>query len=126
MFQRIALIWVLIASMGTAVAQTGETEGVVEQVQLFDASAMTDETFLVLSLTDERHFELPGASQLPAGSGVEVVIDYLEPATDDDSAMPQACRVRVLAVPIMVEGEEVMQRARRPFEIYRNPEPDCE
>lgn len=129
MFHRVVLIWMLAAGLSAmASAQVRDAEGVVDQVQLLDASAVAEAeaSFLVLSLTDERHFVLPGTTQLAATEGLEVAIDYLEAEADDDGALPEACRVQVLAVPIQIEGEETMQRASRPFEIYRNPSDACQ
>lgn len=122
---RFALAGLLALGLSSpALAQLSELEGVVEQVQLLDASAVADETFLILSLAGEHHFLLPEASQLPAAPGVLVAVEYLAPDADGD--LPEACRVRVLGMPIHRDGEEVLQRASRPFEIYRNPRADCQ
>jgi hypothetical protein len=107
-----------------ALGEIRHAEGVVDQVQLLDASAVADESFLILSLVDEHHFLLPEATQLPASPGVLVAVDYLPPEAEGD--LPQACRVRVLGMPISIDGEEVLQRASRPFEVYRNSRAECQ
>lgn len=124
MMHRIVLSWMLVLGLSTAAsAQLRNVEGVVLQVQRVDASAVAEETFLILSLVDEHHFLLPEESHLPAAAGVLVAIDYLEPEQGGD--LPRACRVRVLGMPITVDGEEVLQRASRPFEIYRSAAATC-
>ena len=110
-----------------ALAAAGDdqvTTGQVDSVQLINASEMGGEAFLILSLQDGRHFQLPDQQQLAAGQGTRLEIRYLAP--DEPDLLPEACAVRVLAVPISVDGEEVMQEAARPFEVYRNPRSDCD
>jgi hypothetical protein len=125
MLHRCVLSCLLALGLCTsASAQLREIEGVVDRVQRLDASAVADESFLILSLVGERHFLLPEESHLPAAPGVLVAVDYLQPEQDGD--LPQACRVQVLGMPITVDGEEVLQRASRPFEVYRNPRAECQ
>jgi hypothetical protein len=97
--------------------------GVVREVQLIDVSALGESAILILSLEDGTSYLIPGERQIPASAGVEVAVDYLLPAQDD--VPREACTIRVLGLPIVLEGEEVLHRAQRPFEIYRNDNPDC-
>lgn len=122
-FRWILAALLLVVTGASIAAEPRATEGVVAQIQLVDVSALADETFLILSLDDERHFLLPETTQLPAAPGVLVAIDYLPAAGEGD--LPEACRIKVLGLPITIDGEEVLQRASRPFEVYRNPRAEC-
>lgn len=118
-----AACWLAVFS--ALAAEMRRAQGRVEQVQLLRTSDLGGEDILLMSLRDGRNFHLPGQRRLPAGSGVEVALGYL-PA-DRPDAIPIACWVRVTAIPIERDGRERLQRAERPFEIYRNtnPEHDC-
>lgn len=100
-----------------------KTEGQVEQVQLIDASEHGGRSFLLLTLDDGRHFELPGTDHLAAGEGTRVEVDFI-PAREVDR-VPVACRVTVLAVVLEVDGEQVLQSARNPFAVYTNDASAC-
>lgn len=107
----------LIMPLGQAFGE--ETlEGVVQSVQLLDASQLGGGDHLVLVLEDGQGFSLPGQRSLPVGAGVRVAVGHIPAGEGED--MPEACSVRVVAVPIERDGEAVMQEAERPFEIYRN------
>ncbi len=125
MFYRIVLVCMLAAGLtGMASAQVQEAEGIVDKVQLIDASELGGDSFLILRLEDDRNFQLPDQQQLPAGQGTRVAIRYLVP--DEPDLLPEACSVTVLAVPIGADGEEVMQEAARPFQVYRNSNEACQ
>ncbi len=98
-------------------------EGVVEQVKRIDTTPLGGGNLLIVALTDGRQFQVRDREQIAAGSGVEVEI-LARPSADDE--LPRACRVRVLAMPVEIDGEEVRQRAERPFEVYRSDDPACE
>lgn len=108
---------------GQGLAETRQVEGIVAEVQLVDASALTDDRFLILTLVEGGSFLLPGATRVAAASGVMVAVDYLAPEAPE--ALPPACRVRVLGLPIEVDGEKVLHEASRPFEVYRNEDDQC-
>lgn len=121
-------VWTLVAAAllacaGVRAESPRMAEGRVEQVQLIDASEHGGRSFLLLSLDDDRHFELPGADHLAAGEGARVEVEFLD--AGDDDRVPVACRVTVLAVPLEVDGEEVMQSARNPFTVYRSERSEC-
>ena len=118
-----ATVLALIACRSLPAADIQVTTGAVDNVQLVDASELGGDAFLILALEDARHFQLPDQQQLPAGQGTHLEIRYLAP--DEPDLLPEACTVTVLAVPITVDGEEVMQEAARPFEVYRNPRSEC-
>lgn len=112
-----ALLLALLLPPGQAAGQ--ETlEGEVESVQLLDASQLGGGEQLVLVLEGGQGFHLPGKRSLPVGAGVRVMVVYQAPG--EGKAMPQACSVRVVGVPIERDGGVVMQEAERPFEVYRN------
>lgn len=118
-----ALILLLILGLQSAAAESVEIEGLVAEVQLIDVTELNEERLLILSIQDGPSLLLPGATQLAAGRGVQVAVRHL-PAPE--GSLPIACDVRVLALPIAVDGEEVMQPARRPFEVYRNSQAECQ
>ncbi len=119
----VAAMLMLIAFGALPAADVQVTTGEVDNVQLVDASELGGDAFLVLALADGRHFQLPDQQQLPAGQGTRLEIRYLAP--DEPGLLPEACSVTVLAVPLTVDGEEVMQEAARPFEVYRNHREAC-
>ncbi|GEM_PF-1582642 len=92
------------------------TRGIVEQVQLVVVEGLEDSEFLILELEDGGSFQIPGARQLSAGAGVKVEVESLPVVSPGE--LPVACRVRVLAVPLEIDGEEVLQEAANPFEVY--------
>ncbi len=103
--------------------QPHKTEGVVADVQLLDVSPLGAEaTMLVLLLEDGRGFLIEGERNLAASSGMQVSLSYV-PADDGDVAV--ACQVQVTAVPLLIEGEERLQPAQRPFTVYSNPSESC-
>ncbi|RFP67619.1 hypothetical protein DZK26_11960 [Wenzhouxiangella sp. 15190] len=117
------LLWCLLPA---GMAAAGESiVGQVESVQLLDASQLGGGDHLVLVLEDGEAFRLPGKRSVALGSGVRVSVAYRSPG--EAEAMPEACSVRVLAVPLERDGEVTMQEAERPFEVYRNESagPDC-
>ena len=106
-----------------AVADLRTATGEVDNVQLVDASSLGGETFLIVNFTDGRSFQLPDERQIAAGQGVRLEIHYLAP--DEPDLLPEACSVTVLAIPITVDGEEVLREAARPFEVFSNPRTEC-
>ncbi len=97
---------------------TRTTRGQVEQVQRVQVEGFESE-FLILELDDGSAFQLPDADAISAGQGVKVEVEAL-PVTSPGE-LPVACRVRVLAVPLEREGEDYMQEAANPFEVYHDP-----
>lgn len=117
-----AIVLLMAFGLQWALAETVEIEGLVAEVQLVDVTELSDQRFLILSLEDGQSFLLPEATRLAAGVGVQVAVRHL-PASA--GSLPIACAVHVLALPIRIEGEDVMQPARRPFEVYRNSQFEC-
>ncbi len=117
----IALLWLSITT--TTAADMRTVVGEVDRVQLVDASTLGGETFLIVMLADGRSFQFPDERQIAAGRGVRLEIHYLPPEEPD--LLPEACSATVLAIPLTVGGEEVMREAERPFEVFRNPRPEC-
>jgi hypothetical protein len=122
MINRCAFIALLSVATATA-ADVQTAVGEVDSVQLVDATSLGGETFLIVVLADGRSFQLPDERQIAAGQGVRLEIRYLAP--DEPDLLPEACSATVLAIPIMVDDEEVMREAERPFEVFRNPRPEC-
>lgn len=118
----VVLLW--LAASPLLAADLRQASGQVEQVRLLGTSALGADDILLLVLGDGRRFHLPGRERLSAGRGVEVALGYL-PASEPD-AIPVACWVRVTAVPIERDGRTRLERAERPFEVYRNTSPDHE
>ncbi|MDZ7791648.1 MAG: hypothetical protein U5L08_14365 [Xanthomonadales bacterium] len=112
-----AVLLALMLPQGQA-AGLEALEGEVQSVQLLDASQLGGGEQLVLVLEGQQGFRLPGQRSLPVGAGVRVSVAYHP--VGEKGAMPEACSVRVVAVPIERDGEAVMQEAERPFEVYRN------
>lgn len=106
-----------------AVAELESTSGIVEQVTRVEAIGAEAEPLLLVQLVEGSVFAFPGIEHLPAGSGVKVEIDYRVP--DDPGRVPQACAARLLGLPVMIDGEEVMQPARRPVSIFVSDSEDC-
>lgn len=73
---------------------------------------------LILHLESGEAYRFPHTDHVAAGAGVKVRIRYREAMGDDE--LSAACSAEVLALPL---DEDSMQEARRPFEVYRNP--DC-
>lgn len=119
----IGLLLSLMLSMTAALGQESVV-GEVESVQLVDASQLGGGDQLVLVLQEGQGFRLPGQRSLAVGAGVRVSVTYR--SSVEGGEMPEACSVRVLAVPIEHEGETVMQEAERPFEVYRNESAESE
>ncbi|MCC5866562.1 MAG: hypothetical protein JJU31_15680 [Wenzhouxiangella sp.] len=104
-------------------AGPARTEGLVAEVQLLDATPLGAEAMLVLVLEDGRAFLIEGQRNLAASKGVKVLIDYRVGESADE--LSTACRVKVVAVPVEIDGEQFLQQARRPFTIYQNPDSPC-
>ncbi len=117
---RLSIIGLLLWSLLPAGVATAEEVivGEVESVQLLDASQLGGGDHLVLVLEGGEAFRLPGQQSVALGTGVRVSVAYRSPG--EAEAMPEACGVRVLAVPLERDGEVTMQEAERPFEVYRN------
>ncbi len=113
----VCLLLTLVPCLGQA-SGLETLEGRVQSVQLLDTSQLGGGDHLVLVLEGERGFRLPGQRSLPVGAGVRVAVTFVPSGEGED--MPEACSVRVVAVPIERDGEAVMQEAERPFEVYRN------
>lgn len=114
----------LLVLAGPAPAAELETAvGTVAQLSRIDTLGAEAEPLLLMQWTDGRVFAFPGIEHLAAGSGVEVQIDYL-PA-DDPGQVPEACAVRLLGLPLVIDGEEVMQPARRPVSIFVSDSAAC-
>ncbi len=109
--------------IGSLHAAGDSVTGRVAEVQLIDITGLDDDGLLILTLEEGQGFLIPGQRNLPASSGVEVQVDYF--SGDDPEDLPVACRVQVTAVPVEIDGEEVLQPANRPFEVYRNPDARC-
>ncbi|MGY6554082.1 MAG: hypothetical protein ACXIUM_06130 [Wenzhouxiangella sp.] len=97
--------------------------GTVAQLTRVDTLGAEADALLLMQWTDGRVFAFPGIEHLPAGSGVEVEIDYLP--SDDPGRVPVACAARLLGLPVMMDGEEVMQPARRPVPIFSSDSAAC-
>lgn len=93
--------------------------GVVDQVQLIDATAMGGGRKLILHLETGEAFRFPHAEHVAAGAGVKVRIRYRESSGGEE--LPAACNAEVLALPLGDDPDDSMQKARQPFEVYRNP-----
>lgn len=117
----LALVLLLVA--GVALAGVKTDQGIVASVQLIDSSQLGGGNALIMTFEDGSSYRFPGAERLAAGAGVHLELRYL-PAEEVD-VPPQACRATVLAIPIERDGEEMLQEAERPFEIYRNSESAC-
>ncbi|MFU8832645.1 MAG: hypothetical protein ACNA7J_10885 [Wenzhouxiangella sp.] len=115
----------LAALLPTAAASSeiNSRTGIISEVQLVDATPLGEGAFLILSLEDGSSYLVPDQRQIAGSAGVKVAIRYLPPGQDDE--LGQACTVHVLGLPIVLDGEEVLHRAQRPFEIYSNDNPDC-
>lgn len=100
------------------------TEGIVEQVQAVDATAVGSGHMILVVLDDGSQFHFPDTDHLASGDGVRLEIAFLSSSEDD--APPVACSARVLAMPLEIDGETVMQEAHRPFSVYQNPDPACD
>lgn len=101
--------------------------GIVDQIQLIDASSMGAGTELILHLETGEAFRFPHADHVAASAGVKVRIGYRE--NSDQAKLPAACTATVLALPMGGDPDtpggagHSLQPASRPFEVYRNP--DC-
>lgn len=107
-----------------AVAEADEIRtavGVVDQVQLIDASSIGGRQQLVVRLDDGQAFRVPHRDHLAAGRGVRVELKYRRaPETDE---LPIVCSTQVLALPNGDDENPGLQPVKRSFEVYRNP--DC-
>lgn len=119
-----SIIGLLLCFMLPAGMATAEevVVGEVESLQLLDASQLGGGDHLVLVLEDGQGFRLPGQRSVAVGPGVRVSIRHLPPG--EAGALPTACSVRVLAVPLERDGEMTLQEAERPFQIYKNESAD--
>ncbi len=113
----------VLSLIGSLQAAEGSVTGRVAEVQLIEISGFDDSGLLILALEEGQGFLIPGQRNLPASGGVEVRVDYF--SGDDPEDLPVACRVQVTAVPVEIDGEEILQPASRPFEIYRNEDVRC-
>lgn len=115
----------LVAVFATeGAAQEHEREslvGIVDQVQLIDASSMGGGRELLLHLETGEAFRFPRAEHVAAGAGVKVRIHYREGSGGGELMV--ACSAEVLALPLDEDSDEPMQKSSQPFEVYRNP--DC-
>ena len=121
---RVLAIAVLVALAFPASAELAKRQGLIDEVKLIDIASLEGDSLLIMTLEDGGGFLIPGRRNLAAGPGMQVAVDYLP--GDEDGDLPMACRIRVLAVPLTVEGEEILQPASRPFKVYRNPDGRCE
>lgn len=101
--------------------------GVVDQLQLIDSTSVGGGRKLIIHLETGEAFRFPHADHVAAGSGVKVRIGYREASGAGE--LPVACSAEVLALPLggnaLGGGSgDSLQKARQPFEVYRNP--DCE
>jgi hypothetical protein len=112
-----------LSLIGSLYAAGDSVTGRVAKVQLIEISGFDDDGLLILSLEEGHGFLIPGQRNLPASSGVEVRVNYFSGEGPED--LPVACRVQVTAVPVDIDGEEILQPASRPFEVYRNPDARC-
>jgi len=113
----------MLATLGVA-AELETVSGTVEQLTRVEMRGAAAEPLLLLQLVDGSLFAFPGMAHLPAGSGVAVEIDYLP--SDDPGRIPEACAVRLLGLPIIVDGEERIQAARRPVTIFTSDSAACQ
>lgn len=104
-------------------AELESTSGTVEQVTRVATVGAESEPLLLVHLVEGGVFAFPGIDHLPAGSGVELEIDYQ--VTDDPGRVPEACAARLLGLPLMIDGEEVMQSVRRPISIFVSDSEAC-
>lgn len=114
---------ILFLAVGIALAGVKTATGTVASLQLVDSSQLGGGKVLIATFEDGSSFQFPGAEKIAAGSGVRLEVRYL-PARESD-VPSQACSARVLAISIERDGREVIKEAERPFEIYRNSDPEC-
>ena len=115
-------ILLVLSVLGVA-AELETASGTVGQLTRVDALGAEAEPLLLMQWTDGRMFVFPGIEHLAAGSGVEVEIDYLP--SEDPGRVPEACAARLIGLPVMIDGEEVMQPARRPVSIFVSDSAAC-
>ncbi|MBS3744241.1 MAG: hypothetical protein KGY48_07840 [Wenzhouxiangellaceae bacterium] len=102
--------------------EPGSVTGIVDQIQLIDASSMGGGRELILHLESGEAFRFPHADHVAASPGVKLRIRYLEASSDGD--IPAACSAEVLALPLGDDpdaSDDALQEASQPFEVYRNP-----
>ncbi len=112
----------LVMAATPQAAEPSRTDGLVAEVQLVDATPLGADAMLLLLLDDGRPFLVPDQRNLAVSSGMEVSVTYL-PAAEGE--VPVACQVKVIAVPVIIAGEERLQTAQRPFSVYRNRSEPC-
>lgn len=113
---------ILAAERGQA-GPVAQTEGLVAELQLIDASELGADATLILSLEDGRVFTVPGQRNVAASGGMKVRIGYM--AGEQAGEIPELCWVEVVAMPITIDGEQRLQPAQRAFTVYRNSAPTC-
>lgn len=121
-FPAVFFLLMTMAVSASPAEQRVEKEGVVARVQHVQVSGLEDAGFLILELESGASYQLLNSRRLAAGAGVKVAVESLPIQSPGD--LPVACRVRVLGVPMMVDGEEVLRAAENPFEVYRDE--DCQ
>jgi len=113
------LVYGLAAPPGALADGRESVTGIVDQVQLIDASAMSGERRLILHLESGEASRFPHADHVAAGAGVKVRVVYQE--ASEGGELPVACSAEVLALPLDDDSEDAMHQASQPFEVYRNP-----
>ena len=121
--RRVIAVLLLFALLPLAAAELESASGTVEQVARVETIGAESEPLLLVQLLGGGVFAFPGIEHLPAGSGVELEIDYLP--SDDPGRVPEACAARLIGLPVMMDGEEVMQPARRPVSIFVSDSAAC-
>jgi len=114
------LLW---ASAPGYAAELETASGTVAQITRVETRGAAAAPLLLVQFVDGRVFAFPDIEHLPAGSGVEVEIDYRPEA--DPGQVPEACAARLLGVPVLVDGEERVQAARRPATIFTSESEAC-
>jgi hypothetical protein len=114
----------LLLACPTAAAAVQTVEGTVSEVQLIDTAGLDGPGFLILSLVEGGSYLLPDQQRVGAGRGVRVEVRFLPP--DEPGDLPHACSIRVLALPVVVDGQEQLQYAQRPFSVFENADPACD
>ncbi len=122
MIAQLLILAGLVMAATPQAAEPSRTDGLVAEVQLVDATPLGADAMLLLLLDDGRPFLVPDQRNLAVSSGMEVSVTYL-PAAEGE--VPVACQVKVIAVPVIIAGEERLQTAQRPFSVYRNRSEPC-
>lgn len=118
-----ATVLLFLAAALAAAAELQTASGKVEQLTRVETIGAESEPLLLVQLMDGDVFAFPGVEHLPAGSGVEIEIDYVR--SEDPGRVPEACAARLIGLPVMIDGEERMQPAQRPVSIFVSESEDC-